>query len=51
MDNYSGTAMCDRMGGGEGKKKQVSPSPQSSRSGWNVQKATNVFHQEHTVTR
>lgn len=25
--------------------------PESSRSTWNVQKATNVFHQEHTVTR
>ena len=26
-------------------------SPVSSLSGWNVQKATNVFHQEHKVTR
>jgi len=27
------------------------PAPRSSRSGWNVQKATNVFVQQHRVTR
>jgi hypothetical protein len=35
----------------EGIDVEKQKSPVSSRSSWNVQKATNVFHQEHAVTR